>query len=108
MLRYASFVNTANRNNLAYWDACGGGKGLEEIVVATASGSGHSALVVGHGGEDVEAGLEVLAEVHDGGDVAAAVAVVGGTPHGDDGFILEVPLSRRYCQYVCVCVCARR
>ena len=85
------FRNTANHDNLAH-GMRGGGGGLEEVVVAAAGSSGHSALIVGHGGEDVEAGLEVFAEVHDGGDVTAAVAVIGGAPHGDNGFILEMPL----------------
>ena len=46
----------------------------------------------GNGGEDCEFWFEVFVEVHDGGDVAAAVAVVGGAPDGDDGFVFKVPL----------------
>lgn len=40
----------------------------------------------------MEALDQVLAHVHDGGDVAAAVAVVGGTPDGDHRLVIEVPL----------------
>jgi len=65
---------------------------LKEILGAPASGGGDSTLVVRHGREDREAWVQVLAKVHDGGDVAAAVAVVWGTPHCDDGFVFEVPL----------------
>ena len=48
--------------------------------------------MLGHGGEDGEFGLQVLADVHDGCDVTAAVAVVGSGPDGDDGFVLEMEL----------------
>jgi len=65
---------------------------LKEILGAPPGGRRDSALVVGHGREDREAWVQVLAEVHDGGDVAAAVAVVGSAPYCDDGFIFEVPL----------------
>lgn len=41
----------------------------------------------------MEALNQVLAHVHDRGDVAAAVAVVGGTPDGDDRLVIKVPLS---------------
>lgn len=36
--------------------------------------------------------VQVLSEVHDGGDVAAAVAVIGSAPDRDDGLVFEVPL----------------
>lgn len=48
--------------------------------------------MVGHGAEDLERRLQVLSKVHDGSDVAAAVAVVGGGPDGDDIFVFEVVL----------------
>lgn len=38
--------------------------------------------------------LQVLSKVHDGGDVAAAVAIVGSAPDGDNGLVFEVPLHR--------------
>lgn len=65
---------------------------LEEVFAAGASAGGHGAAVIRHGAEDLELGLQVFAEVHDGSDVAAAVAVVGGGPHGDDVFVFEVVL----------------
>jgi hypothetical protein len=36
--------------------------------------------------------LQILAQVHDGRDVSAAVAVVWRGPDGDDVFVLEVVL----------------
>ena len=68
---------------------------LKEIVVAAAGGGRDGALVLGHGGEDGEARVEVLVQVHDGGDVAAAVAVVGRGPDRHDGFVFEMPLRER-------------
>ena len=66
--------------------------GLQEILRPSSRSHRHSALVVRNGAEDGEAGVEVFAEVHDGGDVAAAVAVVWGGPDSDDGFVVKVPL----------------
>lgn len=65
---------------------------LKEIVVAATGGSWHTALVVGHCGEDGESGLDVLSDFHDGGNIATAVTVIRGAPYGDDGFVLKVPL----------------
>lgn len=48
--------------------------------------------MIRHGAEDFEVGLEVLAERHDGGHIATAVAVVGRGPDGDDLLRLEVVL----------------
>lgn len=44
--------------------------------------------------EDLKLLLEVFAEVHDGSDVAAAVAVIWRRPDGDDVLVLEVVLNR--------------
>ena len=49
-------------------------------------------IALGYGGEDGEFGIEIFVEIHDGGDVAAPVAVVGRAPDGDDGFVFEMPL----------------
>ena len=75
------------------------GNTSKEIIPRAAPSAGDVALVVGHGREDGEAGAGVEAAVgrggghrHDGGHVAAAVAVVGGGPDGDDGFGGEVEL----------------
>lgn len=49
-------------------------------------------ISLGDGGEYGELWFQVLSKVHDGGDVAAAVAVIGSAPDGDDGFVFEMPL----------------
>lgn len=72
-------------------------KKLEEVIAGAAAAAGDVALVVGDGREDGKLGVEVAAaDRHDGGDVAAAVAVVGRGPDGDDGFLGEVELKKRY------------
>lgn len=50
---------------------------LQEVLSATSPPSWDSTLMVGNSTEDLEFWLEVLAQVHDGSDVSAAVAVVG-------------------------------
>lgn len=45
---------------------------------------GNEVLVLGHGVEDLEVAVQALVECHDRRDVAAAVAVVGCGPHGDE------------------------
>jgi hypothetical protein len=47
------------------------------------SASGHHALIIRDGVENLEVSVEILVELEDAGHVAAAVAVVGGRPHGD-------------------------
>ena len=51
------------------------------------------ALILGNGTEDAEFGGQILADVHDGCNIAAAVAVVGSGPDGDNGLVLEVVLE---------------
>ena len=65
---------------------------LKEILGAPTSSCRNSTLVIRYRREDREARVEVFTEVHDGGYIAAAVAVVGRTPDRDDGFVFEVPL----------------
>jgi hypothetical protein len=65
---------------------------LQEVLAGTPSARRHSTPVIRHGAEDFEVRLEIFAERHDGGDVAAAVAVVGRRPDGDDFLRLEVVL----------------
>ena len=48
--------------------------------------------MIRHGTEDLEVRLQVLAERHDAGDVAAAVAIVGRRPDGYHVLGLEVVL----------------
>ena len=50
---------------------------LQEVLSATSPPSWDSTLMIGNSTEDLEFWLEVLAQVHDGSDVSAAVAVVG-------------------------------
>lgn len=38
--------------------------------------------------------VQVLSKIHDGGDIAAAVAIIRSTPNGDNRFVFEVPLHR--------------
>ena len=66
--------------------------GLQEILRPPPRSHWNSALVIRHGAEDGEAWVQVFAEIHDGGDVAAAVAVVGSGPDCYDGFVVKVPL----------------
>lgn len=51
-------------------------------------------LVVRHGREDAEFGVQVVVDSHDGRYVTAPVAVVGGRPDGNDGFLRKVKLQR--------------
>ena len=74
---------------------------LKKVVVTATSAGRHGAHVVGHGRKDVELGLQILAQLHDGGDIAAAVAVVGGAPHGGHGLVLEMPLVALVDELVC-------
>ena len=53
----------------------------------------HGPRLARNGGEDVELGIEILAEVHDAGHVAAAIAVVGRAPDRHHALVLEVPLE---------------
>lgn len=67
---------------------------LQKVIAGTATAGGDRALILGDGAEDAEFGVEVFADVHDGGYVAAAVAVVGSGPDGHDGLLGEVVLGR--------------
>ena len=66
---------------------------FSEKVVVAASGRGrYSTVFVGHGAEYAEPDVEILADVHDRGHVAAAVTVVRSRPHRDHVSVLEVVL----------------
>lgn len=67
----------------------------QEIIGPAARCAGNRALVVRHGGEDGELGIQVLAKVHDAGDITTAVAVIWRRPHGHDRLVSEVPLPAR-------------
>jgi hypothetical protein len=49
--------------------------------------------VVWHGAEYLEFGFEILAQIHDGRNIAATVAVVWCGPDGDDVLVFEVVLQ---------------
>ena len=50
---------------------------LKEIIIPTPSRRRYSAHVVRYSGENVELGLKILAHVHNGSNIATAIAVVG-------------------------------
>ena len=50
---------------------------LQEVLARASPACWNCTPVVGHRAENLEVWLQILAERHDGGDVAAAVAVVG-------------------------------
>ena len=50
---------------------------LQEVLARASPACWDRTPVIGHSAEYLKVWLEVLAERHDGGDVAAAVAVVG-------------------------------
>lgn len=66
---------------------------LEEVVARPPTPCGNVPLVIGHGREDAKLGIEIRVHRHDGRHVAAAVAVVGGRPDRDDGFLGEMELG---------------
>ena len=65
---------------------------LQEVLSPALSTSRNCTTVVGHGAEDFEVWLQVLAESHDAGDVSATVAVVGSRPNCDNILRGEVVL----------------
>ena len=65
---------------------------LQKVLAPRTPTRRYGSFVVGHGAEDLEIGLQILAEVHDGSDVAAAVTVIWCRPNGNDVFVFEVVL----------------
>lgn len=65
---------------------------LKKILRSSAGGSRHGPLVVWYRGKYCEPRVEVFAEVHNGRNVSAAVAIVWGAPDSHNGFVVEVPL----------------
>lgn len=72
---------------------------LQEVFTPASSALGHRPTVIGHGAEDLERGLQVLFQIHDGSDVAAAVAVVGRGPDRDNILVFEVVLWHVSCVF---------
>ena len=60
-------------------------------------------MVVADGAEELEGWFKVFAYFADGGEIAAAVAVVRGTPHGHHVLVLEVVFVAFVDQLVCAC-----
>lgn len=65
---------------------------LKEVVARSPATCGNVTLIIGHGREDAELGIQVCVDSHDGRHIAASVAVVGGRPDGHDGFLWEMEL----------------
>lgn len=57
---------------------------LQEILTAARPRCGHVPLVVADCTEQFECGLEVVPDLANGGKIATAIAVVGGTPDSHD------------------------
>ena len=66
----------------------------QEVFSSPASGCRNVTLVLRNGREDGEFGVEVFAQVHDGGDITAAVAIIGRAPDRDDRLVFEMPLRQ--------------
>ena len=60
-------------------------------------------LVVADGAEQLEGWFEVFAYFADGGEIAAAVAVVGGTPDGHHVLVLKVVFVAFVDELMCAC-----
>lgn len=66
----------------------------QKVLAPAPSPGRHSPPLIRHGAKDRELGVEVLGDVHDGRDVAAAVAVIWCGPDCHDVFLFEVVLRR--------------
>jgi hypothetical protein len=66
---------------------------LQEVLRPSRPRRWHRALVIWDSREDLEPGCEVLPNVHNRGNVSAAVAVIGGAPHGHHVLVLEMVLE---------------
>jgi hypothetical protein len=66
---------------------------LQEVIASTTSSSRNSALIFGNSAEDAKFGVEIFTDVHDGCNITAAVAVVGGGPDGDNRLLGEMILK---------------
>jgi len=65
---------------------------LQKVLSSRTPPRRHSPPVLSNGAEDCEFGIQVFAERHYAGDVAAAVAVVWSRPDSYDVFIFEMIL----------------
>lgn len=83
---FESFLQYIGRQSRVKGEKKKESKGLQEV---RGLGSGDDALIVRDGVEDFEVLLQFGTNVEDGGDVAAAVAVVGSAPNSDE-FVVEL------------------
>lgn len=65
----------------------------QEVVARAPTASRHVPLVIGHGGEDTELGIQVCVDCHNGSHIATSVAVVGRRPDCHNGLLREVVLT---------------
>lgn len=65
----------------------------QEILGSAASSHWNRALMIRHSRKYRETWIQVFSEIHDRGDVAATIAIVGSAPDGNNGFVIEMPLS---------------
>jgi replication fork clamp-binding protein CrfC len=64
----------------------------QKVLAGSASSSWYCTLVLGDGTENAEFGIQILADVHDRGNITTAVAIVGSRPNGYNGLVCEVVL----------------
>lgn len=64
-----------------------------EVVARAPAASRYVPLVIGHGGEDTELGVQVCIDCHNGSHIAASVTVVGRRPDCHNGLLREVVLT---------------
>lgn len=81
------FPSLSLRGGDSYWWE------LQEVLACPAPASRNSTSVVGDSGENGEVWVQVFAERHDGGDIAAAVAVVWRGPDCYYVLVFEVVLG---------------
>lgn len=65
---------------------------LQEVLAAARPRGWHMPLIIADGTEQLEVGLQVVANFTDGRQVTASVTVVRRTPNGDDVLVGEVIL----------------
>ncbi len=69
-------------------------KRLQEVLSSTSAASWNSTLILRDSREDAELGNEVFTNVHDGSNIATAVAVVRCGPNRDNSLLREMILCK--------------
>jgi len=67
--------------------------GLQKVFACTSTTCRNGSLVFWDGAEDTEFWDEIFSNIHDRRHVAAAVAVIGSGPYGDDRLLREMILG---------------